>query len=71
MTESVVVGPDKMSFTMNGYIVDEELFKAATNFTYDNKYFILAGRKVDTSNTDFTKGEMSGQSYPLITGEET
>jgi len=71
MTESVVVGPDKMSFTMNGYIVDEELLKAATNFTYDNKYFILAGRKVDTSNTDFTKGEMSGQSYPLITGEET
>jgi len=71
MTESVVVGPDKIAFTMNGYIVDQELFDAATNFTYDNKYFILTGRKADTSNTDFTKGEMSGTSYPLITGEET
>lgn len=65
---AVVVGPDKRSFTMSGYVVDAALLEAAGNFTYDGKFFIITGRKIDTSNSEFTKGEISGTSYSNITG---
>jgi len=67
LIETTVVGPDKFTFTMAGYIVDRALFDAATNFTYDNKFFVLKGRKVDIANKDYQKGEVSGTSNSLIT----
>lgn len=63
-----VVGPDKGSFTLSGYLVDEAAFAAATDFSYDGKFFIITGRKTDSSNQDFVKGELTGEYYPLITG---
>jgi len=64
---SVVIGQDKINFTMNGYITDEDLLKESKSFTYDGRFFIVMGRKVDTSNTEFTKGELTGMSYAGIT----
>ena len=66
LVDCTVVGPDKYAFTMSGYIVDEALFAASASFTYDGKFFVLKGRKVDTANRDFKKGEMSGTSNALI-----
>jgi len=66
-TEAVVVGPDKVSFTMSGYVVDADALKEATDFTFIGRYFIIQGRKLDTSNTEFQKGELTGVSYDLIT----
>jgi len=64
---SVVVGQDKVNFTLSGYVVDEDLIKAATDFTYDGRFFIIMGRKIDTANTEFRKGELSGVSYVGVT----
>ncbi len=61
--ESVVVGPDKVSFTLSGYITDEELFKAADSFEFDGRFFIIQGRKLDSGATEFKKGELTGVSY--------
>jgi hypothetical protein len=67
LVESRVIGPDKISFTMSGYIVDKALFDAASDFTYDGNFFVIGGRKIDTANRDYKKGEMSGTSNSLIT----
>lgn len=64
---SVVVGDDKINFTMSGYIVDDALLKSASSFEFEGRYFIIMGRKTDTSNTDFLKGELTGTSYVNIT----
>lgn len=64
---SVVVGPDKINFTMNGYVVDESLLKSADSFEYDGRYYIIQGRKIDSANTDFKKGELTGVSYAGVT----
>ena len=63
---SFVVADKKGSFTLTGYVVDEEALEAAESFTYGGKYFIVTGYKVDTSNTDFRKGEITGVSYSGI-----
>ena len=60
---SVVVGQDKVSFTMNGYITDEALLKTADSFDYDGRHYIVMGKKLDHSNTEFRKGELTGMSY--------
>jgi hypothetical protein len=62
-----VIGPDKGTFTLSGYLVDDSAFGSATNFTYDGKFFIITGRKTDASNQDFVKAELTGEYYPLIT----
>lgn len=64
---SVVVGQHKIGFTLTGYIVDEALLKAADSFTYDGRYFIIKGLKIDHANTEFRKGECTGESYAGIT----
>lgn len=69
--EAKVVGPDKITFTMSGYVVDEELLKDAGSFEFDGKFFIITGRKLDLSNTDFQKGELTGESYANIEAPTT
>ena len=64
---SVVVGDDMINFTMAGYVVDEALLKAATNFEFDGRYFIIQGRKLDRANKEFLQGELTGKSYIGIT----
>ncbi len=64
---AVVVGDDKIGFTMSGYIVDAALLKGAASFEYDGRFYIIMGRKLDESNTDFKKGELTGTSYIKIT----
>lgn len=66
---AVVVGPDKINFTMSGYITDETLLKGVAAFEFDGRYFIIQGRKLDSGNTEFRKGEVSGVSHLLITGD--
>jgi hypothetical protein len=63
---AVVVGQDKVNFTMTGYIVDQAALEAATDFEFGGRFFIITGRKLDTSNTEFKKGEVSGMSYAGI-----
>lgn len=65
---AMAVGPDKISFTLSGYVTDESLLKGADAFTFDGRYFIITGRKLDSSNVEFRKGEVSGVSHLLITG---
>jgi len=60
---TVVLGPRKIAFTMNGYVVDETLLKAAEAFEYDGRYFIIENLKIDESNTDFKKAELTGNSW--------
>jgi hypothetical protein len=64
---SVVVGQDKVNFTMTGYITDEAALEAATDFEFNGRFYIIMGRKFDTANTEFKKGELSGMSYANIT----
>lgn len=66
--ESVVVGPDKVAFTLSGYITDESLFKSADSFEFDGRFFIIQGRKLDSGNTEFKKGELTGVSYNGVDG---
>ena len=63
---SKVVGQDKITFTLSGYIVDAALLAAATSFEYDGRFYIITGRKIDEANTDFKKGEVTGESYAGI-----
>jgi hypothetical protein len=67
MTASYVRGKDKYSFTASGYLIDEAAFDAVTNFTFQGRFFIINKRSKNHSNTDFTKCEISGVSYFLIT----
>lgn len=68
-TAAFVVGDPKRTFTLSGVVVDDDLFNAdGATFSYDGNYFIVTDRKIDTSNTDFKKGELTGVSYPLISG---
>ena len=64
---AMVVGQDKASFTMTGYVIDEGALMATTDFTFGGKNYIVTGRKVDSSNTEFIKGELSGVSYIGVT----
>ena len=64
---SYVVGQDKASFTMTGYVIDEDALMATTDFEFGGKTYIVTGRKVDSSNTEFVKGELSGVSFLGIT----
>lgn len=67
MTAAFVVGDSKRSFTMSGFITDEDLFDTESlTFDYDGRHYIVTDKKKDTSNTDFLKGEMTGVSYKLI-----
>lgn len=66
MTEAFAVGDDKHAFTMSGYLVDEALFKAVKTFQFDDKLFIITGRKVDKSNVAFQKAEFTGVSFSKI-----
>ena len=63
---SVVIGQDKIGFTMSGYITDEALLRDAADFSYDGRFYIVTGRKIDHSNTEFRKGELTGTSYAGI-----
>lgn len=66
-TESVVVGEDKFTFTLNGFVTDKNLLFTGATFDYDGRHYIVMNRKLDVSNEDFQKAELSGSSYPLIT----
>jgi hypothetical protein len=67
MTEAFVVGDQKFSFTMSGFLVDKALFDAASlSFTYDGRFYIVTDRKRDISNVDFQKAELTGVSFILI-----
>ena len=69
LTASFVVGDDKSTFTMSGFIKDVDLFNATgATFTFDGRFYIVTDRKRDVSNTDYEKGEMTGVSYALIDG---
>lgn len=63
---SMVVGQDKVNFTMSGYVVDPALLKAATAFEYDGWFLVITSKKYDESNTDFGKGEVSGEGHKGI-----
>jgi hypothetical protein len=68
LTEAFVQSDDKRTFTMSGFITNATLFETpGGTFTYKNKFFIVGSKKETTSNKDFTKGEISGVSFPLIT----
>jgi hypothetical protein len=68
MTDGKVVGDPKKTVTLNGFITDDELFDGqGTAFNLNGDFYIVEGRKKDTSNTDFKKGEITAVSYPLIT----
>jgi hypothetical protein len=67
MTESFVVGDNKFTFTMSGFVVDRSKLDDNASFEYDGRFFIVTGHKLDIANTDFQKGEVTGVSYPLIT----
>lgn len=67
---SVVVGQDKVAFTMSGYITAEATLIAADSFEFDGRNYIVMGKKIDHSNTEFRKGELTGVSYagiPVVT----
>lgn len=66
-TASYVKGGDKSTFTLTGFLVNEGLFDAASDFNFAGDFFIVNNRKLDKSNTDFQKAEITGMSYPLIT----
>lgn len=65
---SKAVGPDKINFTMSGYVTDGTLLQAASSFEFEGRYYIITGRKIDHSNSDFRKGELTGESFAGITG---
>jgi hypothetical protein len=58
---------DKFEFTASGYLVDEALFDAATNFSYAGHAFFINKREKAGGNTDFRKCTIGGVSFPLIT----
>ena len=64
---SYVVADDMLDFTLSGFLIDAALFTTGKSFTYDGHFFIVTGRKSDETNTDFTKCEITGKSYALIT----
>jgi hypothetical protein len=64
---AVAVGQDKINFTLDGYVVDESLIKTGASFEYDGRYYIVMGRKIDTGNTAFKKGQLTGMSYANVT----
>ena len=70
-TEAWVRGSDKFEFTLNGYIVDEDLFYAADAFNFtiggETRALLIQNRRQTVSNSEFTMGELTGLSYPLIT----
>jgi len=68
LTEAYVQGDQKFTFTMSGFVVDMDLFSDnGATFTFDGRFYIVQSTKFDISNTEFTKGEVTGVSFPLIT----
>jgi hypothetical protein len=67
MVATKVVADDMHTLTLSGFIVDEALFDAATTFTYNDRFYVITGRKKDESNVDFVKGEITATHNPEIT----
>lgn len=67
LTASYVRGKDKFEFSANGFLVDENLFDAVTNFEYQGHFFIINKREKADSNVDFRKCNISGVAFFLIT----
>lgn len=59
----------KGSFTMEGYVTNNELFNAAigSTFTFEGRLYIVKGRDFTVSSAEFKMGTMNGTAYPLIT----
>jgi hypothetical protein len=68
LTAAYVRGRDKYEFTASGFLTDEALFNAVTNFTYEGHYFIINRREKADSNVDFRKCTIGGVAFALITG---
>lgn len=64
---SEVVGPDKIDFTMNGYVTDEALLTGAASFEFDGRFYVVKGRKIDHNNKEFRQGELTGTSHLGVT----
>lgn len=66
-TVCYVVGPDKNTFTLSGYVVNKELFNATgASFDFEGKKFIVNSKSRDLSSTDLQKGELSGVAFEGI-----
>lgn len=67
MIASKVVAEDMHTATVSGFLNDAVTFNAATDFTYNGRFYVVTGRKTDESNQDFIKAEITGTHNPEIT----
>lgn len=65
----VVDDQGKKTLSMNGYVSNATLFKAAKGktFTYDNSVYIVRTAERTLKATEFQMGTISAVSYPKIT----
>jgi hypothetical protein len=70
VTDVYIVGPDKYTMTLNGYVVDAAAFSAqGATFEFDDKFWIVTNKKRDLSNAELQKAEMTAVSFEQITAE--
>lgn len=72
-TEAYVKGSAKGGFTMEGYVVDPDLFDQVTEgevsgtFQYRGRNYIVNGGKLGVKSTEFQMGTMKGVTFKNIT----
>lgn len=68
MTEARVIGDQKYTFTMSGFVVDRSKLELnGATFNFGGRMYIVESTKFTISNTEFQKGEVTGSSHALIT----
>lgn len=72
-TAFVIDDQGKKTLTLNGYVSNANLFKAAKGktFTYDNALYIVRTAERGVKSSDFTMGTVSAVSFPKITSNSS
>lgn len=67
LVEAFVVGDEKQSFTLEGFLVDRTKLKAGVAFMFDDKAFIITAPGMDLESRSFQAAKCTGVAYSKIT----
>ena len=69
LVAAILKSPKKITLNISGFVLDEQDFDAAEDFTLGGRFFIIGKDDKTFVGDDFTKAEFTATSYPGITGK--
>lgn len=62
---------EKITVQASGYIIDKDAFEEATDFTFDERLFIIGKKGNEFLHKGFAKADMTCTSWPNVTTKRT